>query len=365
MEGVGGTGHYHVGRMQHTQDSSNTSACEGCLCPNAGEGRDDRTDFEKAGPSPRPPHPRRAPRTLAAVRAGKCPEHEGRTPHRAGNRTSPGQTRVSQGRGRDCRGPPQLGHPRFGPTWGRGGRKRRWAEGQRQLRSCAAGEERPPPARPDLAEPGVHPRITGSAREGERAPLAQGGQPPPASQEMPQPRLPARRPSRDETLATRAHLRLRRPERPGRAPGRCVCLRSPRKVPTAPSESGPGPERRREQRRRRRRRRREQPTSGAAHPELLPGPLPPTPASRDDAALPARRPPLHRPPRRGCRDVRGIPPPGQVVLTGSRRSPCSGPAGTSSGQMRNALPCLCLRPKDGLGGLGPSAGIPTPEECTS
>lgn len=124
---------------------------------------------------------------------------------------------------------------------------------------------------------------------------------------MPQPRLPARRPSLDETLATHAHLRLRRPERPGRAPGRCVRLRSPRKVPTAPLESGPGPERRRE------RRRREQPTSGAAHPELLPGPLPPTPASRDVAALPARRPPRHGPPRRGYRAVRVIPPRGQVV----------------------------------------------------
>ncbi|XP_051044615.1 serine/arginine repetitive matrix protein 3-like [Phodopus roborovskii] len=166
---------------------------------------------------------------------------------------------------------------------------------------------------------------------------------------MPQPRLPARRPSRDETLATRAHLRLRRPERPGRAPGRCVRLPSPRKVPTAPLESGPGPERRPE--RRRRRRRREQPTSGAAHPELLPGPLPPTPASRDVAALPARRPPR-----------RGIPPPGQVVPLGSCGSPCSRPAGTSSGWMLNAWPCLSLRLK---GGLGPCPGIPAPEECTS
>lgn len=92
MEGVGGTGRYHVGRMQHTQDSSNTSAGEGCLCPNAREGRDDGVG-EKAGPSPRAPHPRRAPPTrgaVAAVRAEKRPEREGRTAHRAGNGTNSG-----------------------------------------------------------------------------------------------------------------------------------------------------------------------------------------------------------------------------------------------------------------------------------
>lgn len=68
MEGVGGTGHYHVGRMQHTQDSSNTSACEVCLCPNAREGRRDRMG-EKVGPSPQPPHPRRVPATHEALAA--------------------------------------------------------------------------------------------------------------------------------------------------------------------------------------------------------------------------------------------------------------------------------------------------------
>lgn len=94
------------------------------------------------------------------------------------------------------------------------------------------------------------------------------------------------------------NLRLRRPERPGRAPGRCVRLRSPRKVPTALLESGPGPERRREPRRRRRRQR-EQPTSGAAHPELLPGPLPPTPClpRRRSAAGPASSAPRPAPSR--------------------------------------------------------------------
>lgn len=198
---------------------------------------------------------------------------------------------VTERRGRDGRGPPPPGHPRRGPTWGRGGRERRWAEGQRQLRSGAAGEGGPPPGRPSPAPTAGH-----RERALRTASTARPGQPPPASREMPQPRLPARRPSSDETLATRAHLRLRRPGRPGRAPGRCVRLRPLRKVPTEPSESGPGPERRRE--RRRRRQRREQPTSGAAHPELLPGPLPPTPASRDVSALPARRPRRHGPPRR-------------------------------------------------------------------
>lgn len=68
MEGVGGTGHYHVGRMQHTQDSSNTSACEGCLSPNAREGPGDRMG-EKVGPSPQPFQPRRAPATHKAAAA--------------------------------------------------------------------------------------------------------------------------------------------------------------------------------------------------------------------------------------------------------------------------------------------------------
>ncbi|XP_045866398.1 homeobox protein cut-like 1 isoform X1 [Meles meles] len=83
--------------------------------------------------------------------------------------------------------------------------------------------------------------------------------------------------------AAGTHLRLRRPGRPGRAPGRCVRLRPPGKVRTAPGASGRGPEQRRK-----RRQQREQPTSGAAHPELLPDPLP---------SRPRRRPRL---PRRLC-----------------------------------------------------------------
>jgi hypothetical protein len=46
---------YHVGRMQHTQDS-NTSAWKGCLCPNASKGHSDRMGGN-AGPSHGPPHP--------------------------------------------------------------------------------------------------------------------------------------------------------------------------------------------------------------------------------------------------------------------------------------------------------------------
>lgn len=147
------------------------------------------------------------------------------------------------------------------------------------------------------------------------------------------------------------NLRLRRPERPGRAPGRCVRLRSPRKVPTAPLESGPGPERRRE-----RRRRREQPTSGAAHPELLPGPLPPTSASRDVAALPARRPPRHGPPRRGHRGVRGIPPRGQVVPGLPRL--CLLVAGENRRwPVRKALPCSRRRLRAAGAAPGPLPGF--------
>lgn len=115
------------------------------------------------------------------------------------------------------------------------------------------------------------------------------------------------------------NLRLRRPGRPGRAPGRYVRLRPPGKVPTAPGVSGRGPEQRRE-----RRQQREQPTSGAAHPELLPDslPLPPPPPPPPATSL------RHRSSvggvtalrERGLFALRGIPPREQVVprdLSGS------------------------------------------------
>lgn len=59
---------YHVGRMQHTQDS-NTSAWNGCLCPNARKGHGDRMGGNP-GPSFGPPHPK------GHHRGGRyCPPH--------------------------------------------------------------------------------------------------------------------------------------------------------------------------------------------------------------------------------------------------------------------------------------------------
>lgn len=158
------------------------------------------------------------------------------------------------------------------------------AEGQQQLRGAAGegGTQPSPPSRPQLRpSPPPRSRPPRSAAVAEnRERTYRGGQPQPPSREMPQPRLLACRPG-PAAPAAGAHLRLRRPGGPGRAPGRCVRLRPPGKVPTAPGASGRGPEQRPE-----RRRQREQPTSGAAHPELLPDPLsllspppPPPPAT--------------------------------------------------------------------------------------
>lgn len=125
------------------------------------------------------------------------------------------------------------------------------------------------------ARPGQSPRPARrsprSAQRLRKQKASRGGQPLPRSREMPQPRLLARRPG-PAARAPGTHLRLRRPGRPGRAPGRCVRLRPLRRVPIAPVVSRQGPKQRRE-----RRRQREQPTSGAAHPELLTDPRPPTP----------------------------------------------------------------------------------------
>lgn len=158
-------------------------------------------------------------------------------------------------------------------------------EGQQQLRGDAGegGTQPSLPSRPQFG-PGPEPRPPPAplrAADERRERASRGGQPQPPSREMPQPRLPARRPG-PAAPAAGTHLRLRRPGRPGRAPGRCVRLRPPRKVPTAPSANVRGPEQRPE-----RWRQREQPTSGAAHPELLtdllpllsPPPPPPPPAT--------------------------------------------------------------------------------------
>lgn len=139
------------------------------------------------------------------------------------------------------------------------------------------------------ARPGQSPRPARrsprSAQRLRKQKASRGGQPLPRSREMPQPRLLARRPG-PAARAPGTHLRLRRPGRPGRAPGRCVRLRPLRRVPIAPVVSRQGPKQRRE-----RRRQREQPTSGAAHPELLTDPRPPP------------RPRLPRLPRRLCATV--------------------------------------------------------------
>lgn len=194
---------------------------------------------------------------------------------------------------------------------------------------------------------------------------------------MPRPRLLTRRPG-PAAPTTGAHLRLRRPGRPGRAPGRCVRLPPPGKVPAAPGASGRGPEQRRE----RRRRQREQPTSGAAHPELLPDPLPlppPPPPPPPATSLRHRRgvdgvTALHG---QGYGGARGIPPLEQVVPSAvgapPPRSPCH-PAAGSSGWLELCAPAW--RPgSEGGGGssevedgrdlrLGPcprSPGAPGPE----
>lgn len=110
MEGVGGTGHYHVGRMQHTQDSSNTSACEGCLCPNAREGARGQDGREGGTLAP----------ALSAPQDTGDPRGTGRLPGRIapGGRGGDAASRREQDepgpgaghgatRARDCRGPPR------------------------------------------------------------------------------------------------------------------------------------------------------------------------------------------------------------------------------------------------------------------
>lgn len=228
--------------------------------------------------SPAEKHPKLERKKLHRAEVGGQPRPRGRS-RRGGDRRCPRTRRPRE---------PRLTPP--GPRLGEGreARSRRFpAEGQQQLRRNAAGEggtQPLPPARPQAepgppAPPALHPAPPPRPRK-ERA--SRGGQPLPPSREMPQPRLLAR--SLGPTApAAGTHLRLRRPGRPGRAPGRCVRLRPPGKVPTAPGASGRGPEQRRK-----RRQQREQPTSGAAHPELLPDPLP---------SRPRRRPRL---PRRLC-----------------------------------------------------------------
>lgn len=124
--GAGGTP-YHVGRMQHTQDS-NTSAWNGCRYPNAGKGRGDRMGGN-AGPSHGPPHAEGHPRGARdgpPHRPKSTPKPRGKQLHRAG---AGGQPRPG---GRSLRrrwllsydaAPPGTPSGSPGPAWGRGGRR--------------------------------------------------------------------------------------------------------------------------------------------------------------------------------------------------------------------------------------------------
>ena len=95
-----------------------------------------------------------------------------------------------------------------------------------------------------------------------------------------------------------------------------------------------------------------------------PAPTHPRLPRRHSAPGPASSAP--RPAPSLLRDVRGIPPRGQVVPLSSRGSACLRPAGTGGG--RCGAPCsVCASDLTaaGRGGPGPTPGIPTPEECAS
>lgn len=100
--------------------------------------------------------------------------------------------------------------------------------------------------------------------------------------------------------------------------------------------------------------------AGTARPSLRPLRASPFPAKGPNGAL------RERPAPSLLRDVRGIPPRGQVVPLSSRGSACLRPAGTGGG--RCGAPCsVCASDLTaaGRGGPGPTPGIPTPEECAS
>lgn len=159
--GVGGTP-YHVGRMQHTQDS-NTYAWNGCLCSNASKGHSDRMGGN-AGPLARASSPRRAPRGLSyslPCQPNSAPKLEWKKLHRA---RGPAQARgqVTEGKRLSLSSdsePPGSTSGSPGPRLGEGREARSRcfpAEGQQQLRRSAAGEggtQPSPPARPQ-AGPG-------------------------------------------------------------------------------------------------------------------------------------------------------------------------------------------------------------------
>ena len=129
LEGGWGVGEtpYHVGRMQHTQDS-NTSAWNYCLCPMPTEDGDRMGG--NIGPPHGPPHPEGHPRRVRCwpPRPPKStPELEGKKLHRAGE-GGLAQARIRSRRedGGHC---PRTRRPResrlapSGPAWGRGRRR--------------------------------------------------------------------------------------------------------------------------------------------------------------------------------------------------------------------------------------------------
>ncbi|XP_062046046.1 basic salivary proline-rich protein 1-like [Lepus europaeus] len=318
--------------------------------------RTPRQDGQGRGPPHGPPHPaghRQARGAAPPSRPRSAPKLQGEKPHRCPGFEGwprPGCSFQAKGDARWPRRPrgATSGPPPPGPQLGEGREARSCrfpAEGQQQLRSSAAGEggispRRPPGPGPGPGPPRRPPPTSRRGREGAQGEdvsprAAPASVPGDAPAPPPRPVAPAR-PPRRRALTSGCAGRDGPAEPPA---AKCVSA-PPGKVPTAPGASGRGPEQRRE-----RRQQREQPTSGAAHPELLPDPLPlPPPPRPPRPPPPSRSPPppatslRHRPgvggvttgTRRGRFDVRGIPPLGQVVPRGSTQ-----PASTSGRQFRS------------------------------
>lgn len=156
---------YHVGRMQHTQDS-NTSAWNVCLCPNPSKGHRHRmggnADTLAKASSPQRATPRRE--LQPARPAEKRPQawREEAADCRGRGLPRPGDRSWMEGDG-SCPRTRRPRDPRLvprGPAWGRGGKRGAAASrlrGSSSWREAPRGREGPSPQRPPGPSPGPGP----------------------------------------------------------------------------------------------------------------------------------------------------------------------------------------------------------------